>query len=99
MGLPLFAIPPSKSKHAIEMRQGFVDAPLLHSRQYYLRVRMAAEPMAGAFKSGAQFIEVINFPVEDNHVPAGLGMHGLMNNRGKIENRKPPMPEGNTGLE
>src|SRR5882762_7420034 len=98
MELPLFAIPHRKSKHAIEKRQSFVDAPLLDSRQHYPRVRMAAKFMAHAFKSRTQLGEVINFPVKDNHVPAALGVHGLMTVRRKIENRKSPVPEGNASV-
>ncbi len=98
MELTLFAIPYRKSKHAIEKRQSFVDTPLLNRRQYYLRVRMAAKFMAHAFKGRTQLGEVINFPVKNNHVPPALGVHGLMTVRRKIENREPPVPEGNASL-
>src|SRR5882724_8171346 len=98
MELTLFAIPYRKSKHAIEKRQSFVDTLLLNSRQYYLRVRMAAKFMAHGFKSRTQLGEVINFPVKNNHVPPALGVHGLVAVRRKIENRKPPVSEGNAGL-
>jgi hypothetical protein len=59
---------------------------------------MAAKSMAYAFESRSQFTEIIDFAVKDNYVPPARGVHGLMTVRRKIENRKPPVPQGNAGL-
>ena len=96
MKLPLSAIPHGEGKHAVKARQGFLDAPLLDCSQHDFCVRKTTKAVAGGFQLVAQIGEVIDFAVEDDYVPATFGVHRLMAVPGKINNRKPPMTEGNT---
>src|SRR5262249_33015290 len=45
---------------------------------------------------GSDFLEVIDFAVEDNHIPAGGRGHGLVALNGEVDDRKPPVDQAYT---
>ena len=70
------AIPKSEGKHADEALNSSFEVPAFECRKHDFRVRTAT-PLVWAELS-TYFFEVVDFPVEDDHVTARSGIHRLM---------------------
>ena len=85
-------VPEGKGKHAAELRQALL-APTCIGFQHNFGVGVADETCAGLFEFVADVAEVVDLAVVDDPV-AGLGiMHGLVGQRGEIENRQAPVAQ------
>ena len=97
----VFAVPEGEGEHAGEPGQGGFHAPGLEGGEHDLGIRVPApgrEGCAALFEFPAQFEEVVDFAVMDEHEPAGGGVHGLRSGFGQVEDSQPPVAEADPGV-
>ena len=90
-------VPECEREHAVEALHRGADLPLAHRRQQHLRVGAAPKPMTQRRELEPQGAEVVNLPVERDHVTAARRLHGLLPQRGQVQDREAPMPERDPG--
>src|SRR5215813_7089965 len=91
----LLTVPQRKSKHTVELTEGFLQPPLTDGRQHDFRIRMAT-PRRGhscrlGFQGLADFQIVVDFSVEDDDETAAGRVHGLMTCRREVNYRQATM--------
>ena len=80
-------VPECEREHAVEALHRGADLPLAHRRQQHLRVGAAPKPMTQRRELEPQGAEVVNLPVERDHVTAARRLHGLLPQRGQVQDR------------
>lgn len=94
--LALVEIVKSKSEHAIEAGKA-INAPPLPRGKNYLGIARSAELRPALFKFAAQFAEIVDFAVENDHRAPVRRMHWLRRSL-KIDDREAAMAQPYPGI-
>ncbi len=78
-------VPEGKRKHATQLGQQAVDAPLLIAAQNHFGISMGAETMAERFQLRTDLAEVVDAAVEDQPDLPVIGEHGLIAGGAQID--------------
>ena len=84
---PFLAVPDRKGPHSIESPMT-LDAPFTKRAEHNFRVGMGSKMMAARLQIGANFFEVVDLAVEDDHqIAAGIAERLVSRGR-KIDDRQ-----------
>src|SRR5436305_6374507 len=88
----LSSVPDGKSKHPAKSCKALLTPKRIRLQQDF-RIRMADERTAILLQFTSDFAEVVDLAVIDDPITSFQIVHGLVPQRGKIENRKPAVSQ------